>query len=383
MFRKLSLILLLLTLSLPAIAASVTVTINGKPVTIPVIESGGKAYLDVVTLMRLLGGKATYDAKTHKVFVATTSPTAGGTAAPGTAQLAGDNGELGKVYSIRKEGPLYFCLTEAEFTTEQVRIGDTLHSPNADQKLLVLHFTLQNPEKSDQYVRFDSLKFTAVDATNVNREATADWADEENQGKVALALKPAQKIAVYTVIAVPAKGPMPKLMVLPEPEDNGPVLRYDLRDKGTPLQPPVADPADETGVTALERVPVAVGSLCHLGNFDVTVEKLEYTTDAMEGNAPEEEGRFLVATVLLTNRAPSEQYVRYDAITPVLASTDGEELTYHNMLTATGDRSFAQNLAAGQEVRVRLYFTVPKGVTPKSLAIKEGESRTYDMPVAE
>jgi len=383
MVRNATLILLLLSLCLPVAAVNVTVTINGKAVTVPVIESGGKAYLDVATLMRLLGGKATYDAKTHKVFVATASPTAGGTAAPGTAQLAGDNGEMGKVYSIRKEGPLYFCLTEAEFTTEQVRIGGTLHFPAADKKLLVLHFTIQNPEKNEQFVRFDSLKFTAVDATNVNCEGTADWADEENQGSVALSLKPAQKVAVYTVIEVPAKGPIPKLMVLPQPEDNGPVLRYDLRDKVTPLQPPVADPADETGVTALEKVPATLGSVCHLANFDVTVEKLGYTTDAMKGNAPEDEGRYLVATVLMTNKAPSENYVRWDVIAPVLTGADGEELTYNDMLTATGDRPFSQNVEGGQEVRVRLYFTVPKGVTAKALAIKEGESRTYQLPVAE
>ncbi|MGE5532596.1 MAG: hypothetical protein ACM3VW_10830, partial [Bacteroidota bacterium] len=236
MHRHLLSCLLLACLTSAAFAAT-TVVVNGKSVTLPVIDAAGKAYVDIVSLMQMIGGKASYDAANGKLYINSASGAApatsgggGGNASTGTAQLPGDNGTLGQVYTMRKDQPLYFSLKSAEYTLDQVRMGGRTATPTADEKLLVLHFTVQNPLKTEQFVRWDSLRLTAVDATNVNHEGGYDWANPENGEAVSLSLKPAQTVLCYTVINVPAKGQIPKLMVLPEDENDGPVLRYDLRD---------------------------------------------------------------------------------------------------------------------------------------------------------
>jgi hypothetical protein len=307
-----------------------------------------------------------------------------------SVQLAGDNGVFGTVYAIKKEGTLYFRLKSAEYTTDQVVMGDSLYVPKSDEKLLVLHFTVQNPQKSEQYVRWDSLNFTAVDSMNNNHDGNNDWGDDDakDHAKIAMSMKPAQTINVLTVITVPAKGSIPKLMVLPG-SDNGPVLRYimnpdpkaPVQNKPGSLKAPIVDSADATGYTAIETVPGVVGTAYPYGNFDTTVEKFDYSTSAVGDYTPEDGGRLLLVTVLMKNESPSDQFLRYDTVAPVLTSTDGEELKYDDMFLATGNRPFAQNVKGLAEVRVRMLFEVPKDATPKTLALKENESRTYEFAV--
>lgn len=43
--------------------------------------------------------------------------------------------------------------------------------------------------------------------------------------------------------------------------------------------------------------------------------------------------------------------------------------------------SFKRLIKRRRQMQVRMYFTVPKDVTPKTLAMKEGESRTYEFEV--
>ena len=380
MLRHLGLVVLLLVATgLNAFAATITLVINGKSVSVPVIESNGKAYIDAAALAQYLGWKASYEAANRKLYV-NTAPGGGGTttaaADTGIPQMPGDDGRLGQVYKMGKETPLYFRLVSAEFTTQQVAIGGTLHWPTAKEKLLLLKFTVQNAQKQEAFMRGDSLKLTVVDAKNVNHEATGEWGDPGNKSSVARSLKPAQTVELYTVIVVPAAGRVPKLIVQ-APEDNTPVLRYDLRDKVTGLQPPVADPQDDSGATALEEVPAQIGTAYPCENFGVTVEQVAYSTAAFEDQAPGEGERFLVATLLMKNDSPAEVFVRWDLLAPVLTSTDGNELAYKGMLAAGGTQSFAQAVKGGAEARVRLFFVVPKDATPKTLAIKEGDSRAY------
>lgn len=370
---RIALTLLLLCLSLSTFAAA-TVTVNGKTVAIPVIETNGKAYVDVQALMKAVGGTATYDAKTHKVAVTTSTA---GSGASGTAQLAGDNGEFGKLYSIRKDVPLFFTLLRAEYTTEQVAVGDRTYVPAQDEKLLVLHFTVQNPNKTDSLVRSDSLRFMAVDAKEVNHNGEL-WGDEETKARLDMMLKPAQKIAGYTVISVPASGVVPKLMVQPAGYDNGPVLRYDLRGKVTALKAPIADPADATGATALVTVPAVMHTAYPMKEFDLTVEKTEFATATMLDNYTAKNGeRFLLVNITANNNASMPDLLRSDTFKAFAYSADGEEFRMRGLLFATSDRRIDQMVPPSNELRGRIYFVIPKGVTLTKFTVQEDKSRVY------
>lgn len=376
MYRFLAL-LLLCTLGLAALAANVTVVINGKTIVVPVIVQNGKKFIDLAALVRGLGADATFNAATGKLVIGS----GGGSA--GTSQLPGDAGELGKVYSMRKGDPLFFSLVRAEFTVGPVLVGERLFTARADEKLLVLHFTVQNPNKADRRVRWDSLRLMAVDALEVNHRVDAQWGDEQTKQDVNLLLKPAQKLAMYTVVTLPAKGEVPKLMVQSNVDNDGPVLRYDLRGKVTPLPATFADPADPTGATAREQIPAETGTAYPLSQFNVTVEKFEYVTTALETRAPNAGERFLVATLAVTANTPRPELLRGDSFRLALTSTDGELLRYEGMLLASAGRRFQGTVKQGEDTRVRLYFTIPKDATPKTLTIRRedaGRAFVYDVP---
>lgn len=372
--RRFLMFALLLSLGVAVLAANLTVVVNGKAVPVPMVTVNGKAYVDVAALAKLLNG-ATYDAKALKLILSS------GAGSTGTAQLAGDNGELTKLFTLRKDDPLYFSLLKAEFTVNPVLVGDKLYSAKSDEKLLILHFTIQNPNKTDRFIRWDSLRFMVVDALNVNHACRADWGDELTHQPVQLSLKPAQKLAIYTVIPVPAAGEIPKLMVQSNQDDDGPVLRYDLRGKIAPLPVPIADPADATGATARKEVPAQLNTSYGLDEFAVTVEKTEFVTTALDTTPPPAGGRFLVLTMLVKNLTTRDNLLRWDAFRLSLISTDGEVLKYRTMLLATANRPFASPIKPGSDVRVRLYFEVSKDAVPQSLTISQRDSHLYVFPM--
>lgn len=367
--------------------AAPTVIVNGKTAALPVASVEGKLFVDVVTLMQLLGGKATYDAATDKLYI---NSTAGGTVTPaklasfGTAQLPGDNGQVGQVYKLRTGNPVYFRLNSAEYTVAPVRIGKALVIPEVDEKLLVLHFSVQNPQQKEMLYRFDTLKFTAIDAMNVNREAKGLVGDEQTQDDLNIHLKPAQRIEAYTCIVVPAQGVVPKLMVRSPLDNDGPVLRYDLREQVSPLPAPIADPADPSGATALQVVPAQFNTPYPLRYFETKVEKYETVTTALDAAAPKNSDSYFVVTLSCKNQAANEMTLRSDTLTPTLTDADGQQLKLgHQLLGATANTAFNQRVANGAEVRVRFYFTVPRDVKPKALRIREANSRTYEYDVSQ
>lgn len=66
----------------------------------------------------------------------------------GTTQLAGDVGVIGKAFTIGKnENAINFTLTSAEFSVSRVTVGEDVYTPKADEKLLVLRYTVHNPQK--------------------------------------------------------------------------------------------------------------------------------------------------------------------------------------------------------------------------------------------
>ena len=372
-----------LLLAVSAAVAAPIVILNGKPANLPVADLEGKAYVDIVALMQLLGGKATYDAAAGKLYInRAASSTSASAANFGTPQLPGDDGRLGQAYKLREGSPLYFRLNSVEYSVAQLQFGNATFTPKANEKLLVLHFSVQNPQATETLLRSDSLKFTAVDAMDVNHEGKVNLGDEQTQGELNIRLKPAQRVEAYVGIVVPAKGIIPKLMVIPPKTNDGPILRYDLHEQVSPLAAPIADPTDPTGATALEVVPAQLHEPYPLRYFDVTVEGFETVTTALDAGAPPNGASYFVVTLSCRHMVPGESMLRFDTFGPTLTDAAGQELKLHGeLLAATAARSFSQRIKFDTEATVRYYFTVPKDAKVKTFAIKEATSRTYQYDV--
>lgn len=298
----------------------------------------------------------------------------------GTTQLKGEYAEFNKTYTLGKEEPINITLKSAEYTANRVKFGDIFFCPMADEKLLVLHLTYHNPQPEMLSVNWDTVHFTAVDATNTNREYVEYVGLKENNNQLEMELKPAQKIDVYTVIKVPAKGEVPKLIA--QSRDNL-VLRYDLRGKVKPLPAPYAAP-DSKGMTALGEVPAKVGDYYPTGRFDIKVDSIEYLDENIGKYELEEGERFLVINFSVKAQVP-ETSIYWSTFEPMLLTEDGDTLDWNEELfLASRAKAVDMEMKLGQEVKVRHFFAVPEDVKVKTYSIRETEfegsrSFVYDV----
>lgn len=236
--------------------------------------------------------------------------------------------------------------------------------------MLVLHYTVHNPQPRELRYYWADLVFTAVDSQDQNHSFIQAVGREGTTDRVAISLKPAQKLDVWTAIAVPAEGVVPKLIV--ERERNAPVIRYDLRGKVTPLAAPFADPADSAGATVAKPVAVAAGQVVPIGVFDATLESASYTTEELLGRAPKKGYRYLTATFTLKNATLRSQRLYWGDMLAELRDADGEKVPYTQaLLKASRDEKAEGNLEPGEETKVRLYFPLPENVGAKTVVLRE------------
>jgi hypothetical protein len=297
----------------------------------------------------------------------------------GTAQMAGDQAVPGTTYTLSKgESALNFTLDSTEFRVERVLIGGETIAPKADEKLLLLKYTVQNPNKTPLSYDWGTLKFTAVDLQNTNREAAPHVGNAATKDKLFIELKPAQKIAAYAAIAVPAKGVVPKLIV--QHHDGGPVLRYDLRTVVKGLEAPYAG-TDKS--TALPEVKGESGQFYPLLDFDVKLVSTAYVATPLGEHELEEGQRFFVATITLKNQSAIPALYDWGTLLPSLITADDEKNEFSGIMLKTARNEGAHGeLKPGQEYTGRLLFRIPKDIAAKTLHLSQPESRVYSFDVS-
>jgi hypothetical protein len=358
-----------------ALVMLLTVVVNGQPAAnqVPALEHEGKAYVEAVAFAQALGGQAAYDRQSKRLVV--TLPQAAG-AVMGTQQMAGEWAVMGQQYTLNEGDPLNFTLNSAEFSVVRLNVGDESVVAQGDEKLLVLHVTIQNPQSRARRVYWADLDFTAVDAMNVNREWSQELGVESTREPVDMDMKPAQKLDLYTAIVVPAKGVIPKLIVK---SGEGKVLRYDLRQGVAPLEAPYVDPSDASGATALTKIEAEKDVWYPMGLFDVKFGGAELAAVDDDGDPPEEGEGFVVIRVTLRNGSADEERLYADPFQVVLRTTDGEKVEWGGeMLHPSRDESVNADLDPGDEMGARVFFRAPAGVKLDRCEFSEKEKgRVY------
>jgi hypothetical protein len=315
------------------------------------------------------GGKKPPVNKT--VAAAKPAPAKSGPIVLGTTQMAGDFGQFGTTYTIGKNNPINFTLKSAEYTTARFNADTSSVVPDKDQKLLVLHYTIHNPQPREQRYYWADMKFTAVDSQDTNHEFAQAVTREGTSQSVEISLKPAQKLEVQTAIVVPANGVVPKLIV--QREEGAPVIRYDLRGKVKPLPAPIADPADTSGATVRKAaIPAEAGAYYPFGVFDFQFESAAYTTEALRSDGPGDGNRYLTATFRIKNATGTPQRYYWATFEPELRDSDGEKVEYPQiLLKGTRNDDAEGNLAPGEETRIRFVFVLPQKTGGKTLTLSE------------
>ena len=285
----------------------------------------------------------------------------------GEALAPSNDAAFGSRYKMCKEEPIEITVKSAEFTVTRVQVGEHYYFPTANEKLLVVHFTLRNPNKKERYVDWATLAFTAVDSTTTNREGEHVGIDP-NKEALGISLKSEQEIDAYTVIRIPAKADVDKLLV--KCSDDEKTLGYVMNGRIKSVESFVSE----------SEINIEAGKYYPMGLLDYKMLDSKYTSSPILNEKPGEEKRYLVITIGLRNPTRSNVDYDYSSFAVLLRMSDGKNLDWNQYLLSTASNDqLSGTLTRNQEIKARLYFEVPKGgdVAARSLRFGEGESRVY------
>lgn len=204
----------------------------------------------------------------------------------GTSQMPGSICKFNTAYTLGKKGEaqINVSITSAEYVVTRVRTDTIFRYPPVNKKLLVVHFTLHNPLPTEQrYGRW--ITFTAVPVSGDNSENSEAWMEAAPNQRAEVGLKPAQKIACYTIIEVGADVEIDKLILQNTSSPGSLVARYPLAGLVKKIQAPYVDPSVPTGFTPLKKVAAKLGETYQIEDQDVAalkVEQVEATGDPLE-----------------------------------------------------------------------------------------------------
>ncbi len=284
------------------------------------------------------------------------------------AKEATDDCQLGQTYIIGKENPLHLTVNSLEYIASRVKTGTRYTRPEVGEKLLVVHYTLQNPGRSDLRVGRTSIDWMATDSNGVSREQGFVGV-EETGNALDQPLPSEHPVKCYAVIPMPAIGKATKLTA-PSHAESVNVARYNLRDKVTALPAPFADPKDPTGSTPLDIIPGKVGVTYPVGDYDMTVESVAFSDKPISDLEMPENSTYTMVSIKYTNFAEGAFEVVANEIE--LRDVDGQSYSSRAIISANALRPITLKPEPGETVKFRLIFPTPKNTGLQSLILKSG-----------
>lgn len=298
----------------------------------------------------------------------------------GTVQMAGDNGKLGVIYQLgRKDSELHFTLESAAFATSYPTPEEIVVA-GAKQRLLVLTFTAQNPQKTEMSLDYSSFKFTVVSPDDQNIDYSGYMYNANTKAHVSQRLKPAQKLKCTAVIPIYAEGPVPKLIVA---RDNAPVLRYELTDKvaklKTQFSPDGVDLKDNGGV-------LPIGTPIEMGPYKITIDKIYESKDELKGFQLGSENKFFFVTATVENIMAKPVSIGWQYFSVEPATGSGLKIRWGGYLIASdGPETVSMEMSPGDKAQVRFLFQISDTVKPKTVKFMHGPTSrfvTLEVPAA-
>jgi hypothetical protein len=289
----------------------------------------------------------------------------------GTAQLPGDNGKIGTTYQLGdKDQELHFTLESAQFAPFYKTPEGSAVIAGAEQRLLVLTFFVQNPQKKDMGVSFGSFQFTAVSPDDKNFKNT-QWLYQPEGGKSYSAdLKPAQKVRLQVVIPLYATGPIRKIIV---ERGKGAVLRYDLNN----LVGKMKTIFSPSGLDMLSEAGAELNKPFDFGGVEVEVQEVKGHTEPLgRFRLYNKESMIFTATVKYTNLLLRPINMYWATLRPELTDEDGEKILWQQDWVSMGTKSsLNQEVAPGESLRGMFVFTGLKSQKPVRLRLVDAQTK--------
>lgn len=300
---------------------------------------------------------------------------------PAKPKIPGKDGpaHVGEAVTISAEtGPLKLTVDRLELQGDRFRIGDTdSEIPSGTEKLLIIHYTLVNPNSTEVSISGKTVRFTALDA---ERKPHADIADAITEGDTDIfdgPVKAGEKVSLVKVVHVPSRGPIAALLATPGPAGTT-EMHVDVSGHVEKLAAPYVDPQDANGFTALPTVAAKIGTTYQVGDCDLTMTDADYSTDPLLNftgeAAPDSEHLYAVFTFEVTCQKQSGVSFGFDDFNPSLNTIDGLQIDPANapLLNGKLNLAFESDLQYNDDRHFRVYFIISKHDGMVSLTISAG-----------
>lgn len=312
----------------------------------------------------------------------------------GAGQLKGGDAQPGKTYTLNMGTlqALNFTLNKLEyfqgrFLTDPGTNDERDYLRDSGKKLVILHFTVQNPQKTKVFLRGDLLNIMGVDSNNkdVKRVYGSGIYDEITRKSANMDLQPAQKLNLVSILELDSRASLPKLMVETNKQTRA-VWRYDLKGKVSPLNDPFRDAAVQDGSAALDQgIPLTLNAYLPAREVDFKVTEVKYSTEPLLGKVAPADGKLLV--VNLSFRNPHFRPFKIgNAFPPVrLKLFDQDDMAggeASKFFLASRDQELSGELAQNKEVQARVVVTVPAGMDPRRLEFTDANKRTFNLDLS-
>lgn len=293
-----------------------------------------------------------------------------------SGQMAGGAGKIGIPYKVgAKDNELQFTLEKAEFATRFMIDTDTVVA-DADHRLLVITFGVQNPGKTDRQFDSNSFKFTVVSPDDENFVVEAQVVHPDRRNPLGMNLKPTQKIHAIAYVKIHPQGPVNKLIV--QRGEKTSVLRYDLHDLVKPLTSPFA--ADK-GNGSINPGVAEIKTPFELGPFDFTVDSIEEMPKVSDWDPGD--GKKVVVFHLTMNNVSMIKWWSTGNYQYKLYDEDGDSMDPAAIAKNSSDENFFTNPEAGAVLKYRVMFYAPAAAKFTKLVLNDlpsGRSVTIAMP---
>ena len=300
---------------------------------------------------------------------------------PAKPKIPGKDGpaHVGEAVTINSEsGALKLTVDKLELQGDRFRIGNTdSEVPSGTEKLLIIHYTLVNPNPTDVAISGKTVRFTALDA---ERKPHADVADAIVEGDTDIfdgPVKAGDKVNLVKVVHIPSRGPVAALLASPGPTGTS-EMHVDVSGHVDKLPAPYVDPQDANGFTALPTVAAKTGTTYQVGDCDLTMTDAQYSSDALlnfNGEAePDSEHIYALFTFEVTCQKQSGISFGFDDFNPSLNTIDGLQVDPANapLLNGKLNLAFESDLQYNDDRHFRVYFLISKHDAMVSLTISAG-----------
>jgi hypothetical protein len=285
----------------------------------------------------------------------------------GTVQLPGDNGKVGVTYQLGpKRQELHFTLDSAAVAMNFSAPGYSVVAGESE-RVLILNFTVQNPQKKEVGLSSTTFGFTAVSPDDENFKFKGTLLSLPRLAKIYQSLKPAQKIKCVVAFPIFATGPVLKVMVN---KGNAPILRYDLSGKLTKMQS--AFSKDGFDLDQTTKFPELLkGETADIGEYGVTNNGWEFTSEKIKGRSPAKGYKYLVIKTGFRNLVAKDAFLSFSQFEWTVGDDSGQKFNWNReILFESSEKSIYQYIAFGEnEVKGRVFFQVPETMTSFSASL--------------